>query len=145
MANGHGGYRQPNNPAPVSGPGALSRRTDGGATEGMQKPQQTQAPKYMAGLGYGEGGNMEQQSGAAMQGSDLQPMPRPIVPLDAPTMRPEEPITTGINIGAGAGSESMPVMPVMQTSAGNVLRRIALYDSSGDSELLFRKVADSGL
>jgi len=30
-----GGYRQPNNPAPVSGPGALSQRTDGGATEGM--------------------------------------------------------------------------------------------------------------
>ena len=29
MADGHGGYRRPTNPSPVSGPGALSRRTDG--------------------------------------------------------------------------------------------------------------------
>ena len=35
MANGRGGYRQPSNPAPVSGPGALSKRTDGGAVEGI--------------------------------------------------------------------------------------------------------------
>ena len=55
MANGRGGYRQPSNPAPVSGPGALSKRTDGGAVEGM-----TQAPKYMAGMRYGMGGNKEQ-------------------------------------------------------------------------------------
>ncbi len=28
-----GGYRKPNNPAPVSGPGSLSQRTDGGPTQ----------------------------------------------------------------------------------------------------------------
>ena len=31
-----GGYRQPSNPAPVSGPGALSARTDGGAGNSKQ-------------------------------------------------------------------------------------------------------------
>jgi hypothetical protein len=30
------------NPAPVSGPGALSQRTDGGAIDGMQQPMQQQ-------------------------------------------------------------------------------------------------------
>ena len=29
-----GGYRKPGTPAPVSGPGALSRRTDGRVAEG---------------------------------------------------------------------------------------------------------------
>jgi hypothetical protein len=38
MANGHGGPRTPANPAPVSGPGALSKRTDG-AQPKMQSPQ----------------------------------------------------------------------------------------------------------
>ena len=42
-----GGYRQPNNPAPVSPPGALSQRTDGGAIDGMTQPQGQQAvPTY---------------------------------------------------------------------------------------------------
>ena len=30
MPNGHGGYRKPEHPAPASGPGRLSKRTDGG-------------------------------------------------------------------------------------------------------------------
>ena len=29
MADNRGGYQQPTNPAPVSGPGSLSQRTDG--------------------------------------------------------------------------------------------------------------------
>jgi len=41
-----GGYREPSNPAPVSGPGALSQRTDGGPTQGA---------KYISGLPYGQG------------------------------------------------------------------------------------------
>ncbi len=38
-----GGYRAPSSPAPVSGPGALSQRTDGGPTQGA---------KYVSGLPY---------------------------------------------------------------------------------------------
>jgi hypothetical protein len=41
-----GGYRKPTNPAPVSGPGSLSQRTDGGPT---------QPAKYISGLPYGQG------------------------------------------------------------------------------------------
>ena len=61
-----GGYRQPSNPAPVSGPGALSKRTDGGPIDGL-KPS-TQAPKYMPGLGYGKGGeNMANEQSATFK------------------------------------------------------------------------------
>jgi len=138
MANGQGGDRQPSNPAPVSGPGALSKRTDGGAVEGM-----TQPPKYMAGLGYGKGGNMEQQTGAPIQGNDIPATPTPIVSLSQPSMRPKEPITAGIDMGPGPGTEALKI-PNMQYSASQTIRQIAQYDQSGESELLYRALLDRG-
>jgi hypothetical protein len=139
MANGRGGYRQPANPAPVSGPGALSKRTDGGATEGM-----TQAPKYMAGLGYGKGGNMEQQQGAPIAGNDVPKFEAPLVPLTAPTTRPQEPITDGVDFGPGRGSEATINIPTPQVNLTNTLRKLAQFDQSGDTELIYRRIADSG-
>ena len=139
MADGRGGYRQPRNPAPVSGPGALSKRTDGGAIDGM-----TQAPKYMAGLGYGEGGNMAQQQGAPMAGNPIPSMDAPVIPLTAPTMRPEEPITNGVDFGPGAGSEALINIPTPQVNITTVLRKLSQYDDSGDTELIYRRLLDSG-
>lgn len=94
MANGHGGYRQPSNPAPVSGPGALSRRTDGGPT---------QPTRVAPGGEYGSRQEMESiQSGAPMQGGggDTAPPP-PTIPLDAESQAPNEPITAGADAGEG--------------------------------------------
>jgi len=65
MAEGQGGYRQPSNPAPVSGPGALSQRTDG------------QGARYMSGGQYGEGQElMELQTSAPMSKAAPQPRAR---------------------------------------------------------------------
>jgi len=140
MAGQQGGYRQPSNPAPVSGPGALSQRTDGGAIDGMQP----QAPKYMPGLGYGEGQkNMDNEQAAPLAGAPVTPQ-LPTIPLTAPTQRPDEPITTGVDIGPGAGSEAMLPMPSMQRSPSQIMRRIAQFDPSGEAELIYRRLADSG-
>lgn len=96
---GKGGYQAPNNPAPVSGPGALSQRTDGG-------PADTQAARYVSGLPYGEGqAMMEMQQSAPMAASA--PAPAPIVPLNAPTQRPQEPVTAGANAGPGPDMSSL--------------------------------------
>lgn len=54
-----GGKRTPNNPAPVSGPGAASRRTDGGAGS------QSQPIRVPTGQDYGEAGELEAQQRAA--------------------------------------------------------------------------------
>lgn len=90
---GKGGYQAPTNPAPVSGPGALSQRTDGG-------PADTQAAKYVSGLPYGEGqALMNLQQSAPMAAA--MPAPAPIVPLNAPSQRPNEPVTAGANAGPG--------------------------------------------
>lgn len=97
-----GGYRKPNNPAPVSGPGALSRRTDGGPVQA--------AKEMSAGGKYGERKElMELQQSAPMQGNPTPsaPAPRittprqPVTNLFAPTERPQEPITAGAPVGPG--------------------------------------------
>jgi hypothetical protein len=133
-----GGYRQPNNPAPVSGPGSLSKRTDGGATEGMTQPQQ----EY-TGFNYGENGDIAaQQSGAKLAGSNIPGFN--FTPLSAPTERPNSPITTGIDLGEGGGTELMAGMPNYAPTLADTLKRLAQYDPSGDAELIYRQLIDNG-
>jgi len=117
-----GGYQKPSAPAPVSGPGALSKRTDSG-------PGAMQGAKYIAGLPYGQGQEFQDmQTMAPMEAApaipsassvgsapaQLQAM-QPPVPLSAPTQRPNEPVTTGIAEGPGAGPEVMPFDATAQT------------------------------
>ena len=132
-----GGYRQPNNPAPVSGPGALSARTDGGATEGMTQPQ-----KDYTGFNYGENGATNTMQGeAAMAGNPFGM--QSIVPLTAPSTRPDEPVTSGIDRGAGPGFSSLN-LPNNEPTILNVLENLVRYDSSGDTELIYRMLQDNG-
>jgi hypothetical protein len=104
----------------------------------------TQAPKYMAGLGYGEGGNMAQQQGAPIAGNPTPRVETPAVSLTAPTMRPNEPITNGVDFGPGAGSEALIGMPTPQVNAVNLFRKLSQFDDSGDTELIYRRLLDSG-
>jgi hypothetical protein len=100
MANGHGGERTPANPAPVSGPGALSQRTDGGPT--------SQPPMVASGGAYGDRKAMEGiQSGAPLQGGGGQPpSPQDLIPFGAPTQNPGEPVTAGAALGPGVGPQA---------------------------------------
>ena len=133
-----GGYRQPMNPAPVSAPGALSKRTDGGAVDGMTQPQQA-----YTGFEYGKNQDIQQQqSGAVMAGNPF-PMAN-ITPLSAPTQRPNEPVTTGINAGPGAGTEAMRGMPNNGPSLIDTIKYLTQFDPSGDAELIYRQLTDQG-
>lgn len=103
MATQHGGYRKPSNPAPASGPGALSRRTDGRPNM-MSLPdaeygEQAAFQEAQAGAPMGSG----QAETATAGGIDLSS----IVPLDAPTTRPDEPVTAGAAAGPGVGPEAI--------------------------------------
>lgn len=104
-----GGYREPNNPAPVSGPGALSRRTDGGPIQG--------AKELAAGGKYGERKALrEMQQSAPMQGNPVPSVPtpsvpmEPLTPLNAPTTRPDEPVTSGMPFGPGSNVPPVTMM-----------------------------------
>ncbi len=133
-----GGYRQPMNPAPVSGPGSLSERTDGGAVDGMTQPAQ----RY-AGFGYGENLALEeQQAGASMAGTPKMSF-ADLVALDAPTQRPDEPLTAGINMGEGPGREALN-LPNRAPSLVDTIKYLVQFDPSGDAELIYRNLTDQG-
>lgn len=94
--------------AGTSGPGKYSKRTDG-----MRLPSSE----------YGEGvETAEIQSGAPMartQGSaeqQLRKAPTTVVPLDAPTQRPEEPLTAGVDFGPGPGSSALMMNQSMDST-----------------------------
>lgn len=101
-----GGNHPPTNPAPVSGPGALSKRTDG-----------KQPMMNLPGGNYGDGTDFTQiQAGAPM--AQAAPIPsggvnspqantQPVSPLDAPTTMPDQPVTHGAASGPGPGPESL--------------------------------------
>lgn len=95
MANGqHGGYREPRNPAPVSGPGALSQRTDG------------QGTRRLPNAAYGESKAFEEQQKAAPVAQANPINVSGLTPMDAETQFPERPVTDGVNAGLGAGESN---------------------------------------
>jgi hypothetical protein len=116
----------------------LSKRTDGGATEGMTQPQQ-----QYTGFNYGENGEINRTQGMA----DLAGNPFPtsalpkITPLSAPTERSTEGMTFGIPFGDGPDSLNLPNM---QPNIFSVLKEVAQNDRSGDTELIYRMLEDSG-
>lgn len=156
MADGHGGARTPEHPAPASGPGRLSQRTDGGPAQKMRE---------MTGLPYGEGTAYEtQQRGAAMSatpsvpsGPDIkvqQPSgaaPMPSGPdFAAPTAAPSQPITAGAALGPGGGPEllSLPKTGMEAAPSGIVsstLRALSGRDNSGVLASLFDTASERGV
>lgn len=137
MADNRGGYQQPTNPAPVSGPGALSQRTDGGATEGM-----TQPVKEYTGLPYGENKAVNDTQSAASMAGD--PFKSPLLDLMAPSTLPDQPITAGISGGPGGGTELMRDLPNNVPNVLDTIKTVMQFDTSGDSELLYRTLLDNG-
>lgn len=98
----------PRNPAPVSGPGALSRRTDGG-------PGSRQVQAEFSGGDYGDTTAMSNlQAAAPMEAAPtVAPVRSPApadaaVPFNAPSQRPDEPMTAGSPFGPGNTPNPVP-------------------------------------
>ena len=127
--------------AGVSGPGKYSVRTD---------------KLSMGSTAYGEGIDTAAiKSGAPLASTpDTRPMPAaevrdaamqaPVTELFAPTQRPDSPITTGIDMGPGAGSEAL-----MMTKSGeklsDVLAKMLPYDTTGEIAILYQRAASRGM
>lgn len=109
----------PQNPAGVSGPGALSKRTDGGPA---------QALRDLPDAKYGENSQFQSlQQGASLSASPTpqgqgqpfdvnslppNPLAGQVTPLSAPTSRPDEPVTSGAAMGAGPGTSAIGPTPM---------------------------------
>lgn len=134
-----GGYRKPANPAPVSGPGALSRRTDGGPSQPIRE---------MAGGKYGERKETAELQASAPMANRRQPQPMPnrppITPLLAPTERPDEPITTGMPFGPGPGPEVLGGNN-RERKLSSVIEKIMPNDPTGELYVMYDYLISRGL
>lgn len=95
-----GGYRKPGKPAPVSGPGALSRRTDGRVAEGFAYGMNKQINEQAAGAPMAKAPTFN--AGSARMG-EVRSL-APVTPITAETMDVNDPITNGVPVGPGANS-----------------------------------------
>lgn len=132
MAENRGGFRPTapqNNPANVSA-------TGGAGQSG------TQAAKYIPGLPYGQGQTTMAQQQAAPMAGPTPPLPA-ITPLTAPTERPNEPVTAGMDFGAGPGSEVLNLP--RERSLSEVLASMIDIDPTGEVQDLYNFVASRGL
>lgn len=138
-----GGYQRPSNPAPVSGPGALSRRTDGGPAQPVRELPDAQ---------YGEGKAFrETQQAAPLAASPSGPSggltpvsPPNVVGFDEPTTKPGEPVTAGAAMGPGPNSIGGRTAPQMGKISAT-LSRLAASDASGGIAALLLKAQERGL
>jgi hypothetical protein len=126
-----GGARQPNNPAPVSGPGQLSRRTDGGpggkqpirVPTGGDYGDATQMMKLQqdAPLGASPGG---QVAPGLLEGLGLPEM----TPFGAPSEQPDTPVTDGAAMGAGAGPEALNMTPQQDDDLQRMIKYLPVFE-----------------
>lgn len=114
---------------PVSGPGRLSQRTD----------MVNSDPNV-----YGDRkATQELMSSAPMAKAEAMPA-TPVTGLFAPTERPNEPVTTGSPLGAGAGPEILN-LPARSFSATQILSRLAQNDPTGEVEMILQDLSSRGI
>jgi hypothetical protein len=137
MAENRGGYRKPKNPAPVSGPGKFSERTDGGPADTRQRKVE------VTGMGYGENQELNEIQSMAplaaapdattMSQTTFSPqsaVQQPI-PLTADTQRPDEPLSAGMPFGPGASG--VPSSPVVVDDSDDKNRALVILGLLQDS------------
>jgi hypothetical protein len=126
--------------AGVSGPGKYAVRTDN---------------LRMGSTAYGEGVETSAiKSGAPLSTTpDQRPMPAaevrdaamqaPVTELYAPTQRPDSPITTGIDIGPGAGSNAL-MMAKSTEKTSDILAKMLPFDTDGTIAILYQQAVARG-
>ncbi len=125
--------------AGASGPGKFSKRTDMslGSTsygEGQETAAlNTAAPKAKTrGIADDVGGR---PASPATQ--------TPVTPLFAPSQRPDEPITSGIDLGEGAGSSAL-MMSKASTKLSDSLAQMLPFDTTGEIAVLYQNALARG-
>ena len=121
-----------------SGPGRFSTRTDLPPSKEYGERKQTE--EIMSGAPT-----------ATTRGSADPRIGRPrtsmmeVTPLFAPSQRPEEPITSGVDIGAGAGSEVMGTRMAMGEKLSDTLAKMLPFDETGEITVLYEQALARGM
>ena len=125
--------------AGASGPGKFSKRTD----------------MSLGSTSYGEGAETAALNTGAPKsktrgvaddvgGRPTSVIPEiPVTPLFAPSERPDEPITNGIDMGPGEGSSAL-MMAKSNEKLSDTLAKMIPYDTSGEVAILYQQALARG-
>lgn len=94
---------------------------------------------------YGDRKQLQEDIAGAPTRSEPVSKPVPVTPLFAPTERPDSPITTGIDVGPGPGSEILAMN--VGTSAeklSDTLAKMIPYDDTGEITILYQQALARG-
>jgi hypothetical protein len=130
--------------AGVSGPGPYAKRTDIGTPE-----------MKMGSIAYGEGVETQAIKSGAPLGKTpdavseptgrLRKESAPVTGLFAPTQRPDEPITAGVDIGEGPGSNALVMQSQLsQRKISDILAEMIPYDTTGEIVILYQNALARG-
>lgn len=134
---------QPMNPlAGAAGPGPFSTRTDNLRFQPQEYGQGVQYNKNLQAVEVSKtpdvrGATATEVRQAATRGSGMD--------LYAPTSNPNEPITTGIPIGKGAGPEALAMTGIQTEKLSDILAKMLPYDQSGEVEILYQRALARGM
>ena len=125
-----------------AGPGKFSTRTDGLSFQPDTYGQGVEMAAVKAGAPLAKtadvrGATATEVRQAATRGSGMD--------LYAPTSNPNEPITTGIPIGKGAGPEALAMTGVQTEKLSDILAKMLPYDQSGEVEILYQRALARGM
>jgi hypothetical protein len=133
--------------APQNNPMNVNARGGNG-----QSGDATQAAKYVPGLPYGEGKALMQTQQAsplaAAPSIEQSGMPsglasaaasQTVIPLNAPSQRPDEPITFGADAGPGPGISILGLPTLGESSLIQILEELLPYDQTGEIGQLYEE------
>ena len=134
----------------VSGPGKFSSRTDLPPSNSYGDGVQTAAiagGAPMASATDVRGATNTQLRAAGRKNPGAMDMQQtPLTPLFAPSQRPDEPITAGIDMGLGAGSDALMMKSLMaQDKLSNTLAKMLPYDQTGEIAVLYQQALARGM
>ena len=100
-----------------------------------------------AGGKYGERKAMNEMQASAPMAGNPRPTPPPMPPVPGmfdETEMPNQPVTTGNPLGAGAGPEALS-LPNTTPSITSTLRRLAQNDPTGEAEYALMMLSERGI
>jgi hypothetical protein len=128
--------------AGAAGPGKFSKRTDGLSFESTEYGSGVENTANKAGAPLAKTPDVRATSRSEMGMAPSQM--EPVTPLYAPSERADEPITTGIAMGPGAGPEIMGYQKKSERLS-DILATMLPYDTDGEIAILYQQAVARGL
>ena len=129
----------PMNPlAGVAGPGKYSVRTDNLDMGSIAYGEGVETAAIKSGAPLAKTGEVR-----GLPASEVRAAAESVTPLYAPSQRPEEPITAGIDMGAGVGSSAL-MMGKSVEKLSDALAKMLPYDETGEIGILYQQALSKG-